>query len=141
MAKKSSALGRLVECIEIKNADGTTTMVPISSEDNSRSNKILASQVRTLLQENIKSYSGKIMTPKELKELAEAAKSVAEFSGEVYKSGDTMDDGKTTKKAGAVQPSPETDDIKFDVLISSQKQPSQQEQLQKEPEESSQEGV
>lgn len=92
--KKSSALARLVDSIEIKNADGSTTLVPVSKADNDTANKILASQMRSLLQKSIVKFGDlALMTPKELKELAEAARSVAEFSGEVYKSGDSIEDG------------------------------------------------
>jgi hypothetical protein len=125
MAKKSSALGRLVSCIEIKTPDGEVMLVPISAEDNITSNKILASKMRRLIEDNMKSYSGKIMTPKELKELAEAARSVAEFSGEVYKQGEPLEDGKPTKNVTGSDNSGLPDEIKFDALISDQKTPSQ----------------
>lgn len=92
--KKSSALARLVDSIEIKNSDGSTTMVPVSAEDNATANKILASQMRNLIQKSIVKFGDlALMTPKELKELAEAARNVAELSGEVYKSGESIGDG------------------------------------------------
>ena len=81
-AKKSAALARLVEAIEIKNPDGTTTMVPVSAEANSIANKIMASQMRALMQKSIEKFmSIDHMTPKELKEFTEAARNIAEFSG------------------------------------------------------------
>jgi hypothetical protein len=92
--KKSGAVARLVESIEIHNADGSTTMVPVTAEDNSKANKILASQMRDLITKSIVKFGGlAIMTPKELKELTEAARNIAEFSGEVYKSGETIETG------------------------------------------------
>lgn len=93
-AKKSGALARLVSSIEISNPDGTVTHVPITAEDNSTANKILASQMRELISKSIHKFGGlDVMTPKELKELTEAARNVAEFSGEVYKSGESIDAG------------------------------------------------
>lgn len=90
-AKKSAALARLVEAIEIKNPDGTTTMVPVSAEANSIANKIMASQMRALMQKSIEKFMGiDHMTPKELKEFTEAARNIAEFSGEVYKAGEEV---------------------------------------------------
>lgn len=91
--KKSGALARLVESIEIKNPDGTITQVPVTKEDNDNLNKILASQMRDLIQKSIHKFAGQDhMTPKELKELTEAARNVAEFSGEVYKAGESLDE-------------------------------------------------
>ncbi len=92
--KKSGALARLVSSIEISNPDGTITHVPVSAEDNSTANKILASQMRELISKSIHKFGGlDVMTPKELKELTEAARNVAEFSGEVYKSGEVIETG------------------------------------------------
>ena len=97
--KKSGALARLVESIEIKNPDGTTTLVPVSKEDNATANKILASQMRTLIQKHIEKMGNlDVMTPKELKEMTEAAKNIAEFSGEVYKDGESIGDEEGEKK-------------------------------------------
>lgn len=91
--KKSAALARLVESIEIKNNDGTTLMVPVSAEANDILNKILASQMRSLIQKSMEKFANQDhMTPKELKELTEAARNVAEFSGEVYKSGEEINE-------------------------------------------------
>ncbi len=93
MAKKSAALARLVESIEITNADGTKLMVPVSAEANATLNKIMASQMRALIQKSMEKFADvDHMTPKELKELTEAARNVAEFSGEVYKSGEEINE-------------------------------------------------
>lgn len=90
-AKKSAVLARLVEAIEIRNPDGTTTMVPVSAEANSIANKIMASQMRALMQKSIEKFMDMPhMTPKELKEFTEAARNIAEFSGEVYKAGEEV---------------------------------------------------
>lgn len=90
--KKSSTLARLMDSVEIKNTDGDTVMVPVTAEDNIIANKILASQMRALIQKSIQKFGGQdFLTPKELKELTEAARNVAEFSGEVYKPGDSLE--------------------------------------------------
>lgn len=118
--KKSAALARLVQSIEITNADGTTTMVPISADDNATANKILASQMRHLIQRSIEKFGNlDLMSPKELKDLTEAARNIAEFSGEVYKAGDPIDEP-GEKKADAVV----ADVIDFSKLNASQPPPS-----------------
>lgn len=91
--KKSAALARLVDSIEIKNPDGTTLMVPVSADANAVLNKIMASQMRALIQKSMEKFAGQDhLTPKELKELTEAARNVAEFSGEVYKAGEEINE-------------------------------------------------
>lgn len=119
--KKSSALARIVQCIEITNKDGTTTLVPVSKEDNARANKVLASQIRALIQANIASYQGKIMLPKELKEIADAAKTIADFSGEVYKDNETVGDSEEKNVTGNDKAAPLPSEVSFDVLIQSPK--------------------
>lgn len=115
--KKPATLARLVESIEIKNADGTITMVPVTKEDNDNLNKILASQMRDLIQKSIQKFGSlDHLTPKELKELTEAARNVAEFSGEVYKSGDSIDDNNVKRVDPVV-----SDLIDFSKLKGSQK--------------------
>lgn len=115
--KKSGALARLVESIEIKNPDGTTTLVPVSKEDNATANKILASQMRSLIQKHIEKMGNlDVMTPKELKEMTEAAKNIAEFSGEVYKDGETIGDEEGEKKIDGVA----TDVLDFSKLKDNQ---------------------
>lgn len=91
--KKSAALARLVESIEITGDDGTKLMVPVSAEANATLNKIMASQMRALIQKSMEKFADQDhMTPKELKELTEAARNVAEFSGEVYKAGEEINE-------------------------------------------------
>jgi hypothetical protein len=130
--KKSSALARLVTSIEIKNPDGSLTLVPVSAEDNTTANKILASQMRDLISRSIAKFGSlDMMTPKELKEITEAARNIAEFSGEVYKSGDFPQDGDSGEKhvdQSSVEP------IDFASIKSGQKKPEEQEgQLESTP--------
>src|SRR5207342_2062899 len=68
-------------------------MVPVSAEANATLNKIMASQMRALIQKSMEKFAdADHMTPKELKELTEAARNVAEFSGEVYKAGEEINE-------------------------------------------------
>lgn len=91
--KRSAALARLVDSIEITSPDGAKLMVPVSAEANATLNKIMASQMRALIQKSMEKFSNvDHMTPKELKELTEAARNVAEFSGEVYKAGEEINE-------------------------------------------------
>ncbi len=91
--KKSAALARIVESIEITSDDGTKLLVPVSAEANATLNKIMASQMRALIQKSMEKFADQDhMTPKELKELTEAARNVAEFSGEVYKAGEEINE-------------------------------------------------
>jgi len=112
--KKSSTTARLMTSIEVAQEDGTSLMIPVSAEDNAIANKILASQMRALIQKHIAKIGGlDMVTPKELKELTEAAKNVAEFSGNVYKTGDNLDGGESKPKEENV-----TNTVAFDSLIS-----------------------
>ncbi len=103
MAKKSSAMARLVTSIEVKQPDGSLISVPVSAEDNTKANKIMASKMRSMFESTMKKYQDaeQTLTPKELKEMADAARAIAEFSGEIYKSGDVIqeEDGPSVKQA------------------------------------------
>jgi len=92
MAKDKKALTRLIPH-NVITKDGVEVMVPTGQAENSMANKFLASQMRHMLHEQIKKYNdGEIrLTPKELKDLTEAARNVAEFSGVVYKESDEID--------------------------------------------------
>ena len=110
--KRKSQVVNVIESIEVKNKDGSIVAVPLTAEDNSNANKILASQVRNLIQKTIEKYNEATLTPKELKDLASAAKELADFSGEVYKSGD-LNPNDTEKKAEKVDDS----SVSFDKLL------------------------
>lgn len=78
--------------VDIKLPDGGVVIVPTERSGNRVANMILAAQIRHLIQDSIKTYKDKEMlpTPKDLKDLAEAAKSLHQFSGEVYKEDDPL---------------------------------------------------
>jgi hypothetical protein len=101
--------------VDIKMPDGGIVIVPSERSGNRVANMILAAQIRHLIQESIKSYKDKDMlaTPKDLKDLAEAAKSLHQFSGEVYKEDEPMPNA--PKKIR--EPSKADDDISFDSAI------------------------
>lgn len=88
MAKgtKKSLLDRLTPNAQVVVVDGNELRVPSDRAENAVMNTVLAAQVRSLIQEMLKRYKdGEIpMTPKELNDLAAAAKNVASFSNEVY---------------------------------------------------------
>src|SRR5690349_1186230 len=75
------------DSVDIKMPDGDSVIVPTEKSGNRVANMILAAQIRHMIQNSIKTYKDKDMlpTPKDLKDLAEAAKSLHQFSGEVYK--------------------------------------------------------
>lgn len=99
--------------IDIKLPDGGLVIVPSEKSGNRAANMILAAQIRHLIQDSIKTYKDKEMlpTPKDLKDLAEAAKSLHQFSGEVYKEDEPLP---TAPKR--VKDTPKEDDINFDVI-------------------------
>jgi len=114
--KGSSALTRLVPSTTVR-IDGHDVMVPNGVSENANANRLLASQMRDLFQRQLKKYKdGDVgMTPKELKELSDAARNIAEFSGIVYK--ESADINGTIKPSrGEVPVDPSTDDINLDSI-------------------------
>lgn len=107
MAKKENkdqgALARLVPH-QVVNVDGHDVMVPNGTAENANANKLLASQMRTLIQKNIKKFNDQDirLTPKELLDMAAAAAKIAEFSGVVYKEAEQGPDDKPQMKQADV---------------------------------------
>ena len=93
MAKKpqTTSLSKLIgNSIVVKDSDESEgIVVPMGAEENRMANMLLAAQMRQLIRDAMKKYKEKeaLLTPKELKDLAETAKTVAEFSGTVYSGG------------------------------------------------------
>lgn len=73
--------------ISVTESNGDELIIPSDQAGNRVANMIMAAQIRALIQRSMKTYKEKDMlpTPKDLKDLAEAAKSLNQFSGEVYK--------------------------------------------------------
>jgi hypothetical protein len=112
MAKKSSALSRLITSIEVKDENGTLS-VPVSKESNSLANKVLITRIRTMIEESIKEWKmkGLSLTPKELRELAGAARDVADSSNLIYGDGEDIVDPSSKPEKDAEQVSPEAIDF------------------------------
>src|SRR6478736_5785099 len=100
--------------IAVKESNGDTLIIPSDKAGNRVANMILAAQIRSLIQGYIKTYKEKDMlpTPKDLKDLAEAAKSLHNFSGEVYREDDGSPLEKETSKKKVIKVGP-ADDIDF----------------------------
>lgn len=84
---QSSEKKLMPNALVVKTTDGSELVLPADKNENSIANKILAAQIRQALTAAIRKYKDMDvpLTPKELKDLADAGKSVAQFSGEVYK--------------------------------------------------------
>ncbi len=112
---KGSINDLIGDSISVTESNGDVLIIPSDRSGNRVANMILAAQIRSLIQGSIKTYKEKEMlpTPKDLKDLAEAAKSLNQFSGEVYKDDETPLATQTSKrkviKVGAA------DDIDFNV--------------------------
>lgn len=105
--------------IDIKLPDGGVVIVPSEKSGNRAANMILAAQIRHLIQDSIATYKDKDMlpTPKDLKDLAEAAKSLHQFSGAVYTEEDPPPSIPKTIKEAAAAP----DEVSFDAVIEQEK--------------------
>jgi hypothetical protein len=97
--KEKAALVNLTPHSITVTVDGHDVRVATNESENRIMNQVLASQVRYLLQQSIKKFNDMEapLTPKELRDLAEAAKAAATFSAEVYSKGDGIDPGKEEK--------------------------------------------
>lgn len=94
---------------------GSEIRVASNKDENAVMNMIVVSQMRNLIQENIKKYKEQDiqLTPKELKELADAAKSIADFSLNVYKDAEPLKD----RDAKGVKKDPtDVNAISFDAI-------------------------
>ena len=102
MAKGQELTSLLPKTVEIK-ADGITVRVAGNAQENTIMNYFMLAQVRALIQENVKRYMEKdiTVTPKELKDLVEAAKGLAESSTSVYKSEEAPISNKPAEKPPA----------------------------------------
>ncbi len=102
--------------VDIKMPGGATIIVPSDKSGNRVANMILAAQIRAMIQKNLKRYDDQDMlaTPKDLKDLAEAAKSLHQFSGDVYKEDDG---GQPVAKPKKVADSSDNSDVNFDTAI------------------------
>ncbi len=117
---KNKALAMLTPNAIKTSINGEEIVVAGNKGENDVLNMVVAAQMRNMLQENIKRYkeSGQTLTPKELKELAEAARNIAEFSGEIYKGAESLDERSTenSKEPGEKKVEGTLSDISFDKI-------------------------
>src|SRR5664279_5555571 len=88
-----NALAHIVKGVEVT-IDGSTVFVPSNKEENSVASMVTAAQMRDLIQAQIKKYKdGELqLSPKELRDLAEALATVAKFSGCLLYTSDAADE-------------------------------------------------
>lgn len=94
MAKKSKSteLDALLPNSQIIKIGDLDVRVAGDAGENRTQNYILAGQIRAIIEKQLKSYQDldRPMTPKEMKDMADAGRSLAEFSAEVYKGGEPV---------------------------------------------------
>jgi len=83
--RKSSALANFAKTLTVK-VDGMEVAVPVGQAENKFLNCVIISQMRQMLQENLKKIkdTDAIITPRELKDLVDSIARMAEASGEIY---------------------------------------------------------
>ena len=66
--------------------NGETVLVPTNRDQNTLANQLVAAQIRHQIQKQLKKIEDgdTMLTPRELRDLTEAASKLAEFSGTVY---------------------------------------------------------
>lgn len=101
--KKPSALRAIVgESIQVRGDGENSLIVPLTADGNKMANMVMAAKMRLIMDGSLKKYTEQdaLLTPKEIKDLADAAKSIASFSAEVYQGGDTNSGRKAPKDDG-----------------------------------------
>lgn len=104
--KKAMSLDALVgQSVKVDDGQGGQFLVPLGPSENRTANQILASQMRNYIQKQMKMYADgeKMLTPAELRQLAEAAAVVARFSGEVYEKAEVLPHAQSIKKVESVE--------------------------------------
>ena len=98
MPKKERSI--VVKSFEVSQ-NGQTIRVPVDKNENRIANMISAAQMRDLIQTQIKRYKdGELdLSPKELKDLAEALSTVSKMSGDVYEGANPEQEDETTEKS------------------------------------------
>lgn len=104
--------------VDIKLPDGGIVIVPSEKSGNRVANMILAAQIRTMIQKSIATYQEKEMlpTPKDLKDLASAARELHVFSSEVYK-----EDDAPLAELKKVKAPKEAEEVNFDEALETPK--------------------
>jgi hypothetical protein len=110
---KKLAIGSLTPNSFLVNIGGTEVRVPKDKFENALMNMCLSARLRTVLEQHMDEYKKdeKILSPKELRDLAGAARDIAAFSAEVYNASEPIANPSPTQ----VEQSP-GEDISFDTL-------------------------
>lgn len=113
--KKSKALvaSSLAPKSIVVSVNGEEVMVPQDKHENAVLNFFLAARMRKVFENHLDMYKQDElkMSPKEIRDLAAAARDIAAFSAEIYAANEPIETG-GEKKAQEV----ETEDIPFDDL-------------------------
>ena len=104
--KKQMREKHFSNALVIRRETGDKVLVPLEAKDNRHANMVVASMMRELVKTNIDIYkaSGEALKPKELADLATAAKLAAELSYRAYEpnEGEMNEDGSLKAPTGAV---------------------------------------
>jgi hypothetical protein len=89
---KSSERAMMPNAVIISTVDGQELTVPSNKEENSFANQVVIAQIRQQINRNLKLYREReeLMTPKELKDMAEAAAVLIKSSAEIYQNADPL---------------------------------------------------
>lgn len=114
--RKSALVARIAKTLKVS-VDGVDVHMPVGKAENQVMNCLLVSQVRTMVQENLKKIREMEapITPRELKDLVDAVGSLAKHSAEVYQDLDGEIEKKEEKPADTVEVDATKEDD-FDVL-------------------------
>lgn len=118
--KASRQLALLVPNAIRVQVDGGEIFVASNREENSMMNMVVASQIRSVLQETIKRLKERdvTLTPKELKELSDAARNVAEMSDSIYAGSEPItDQTDKDKEKNVTGQSTDLSSIDFNVMV------------------------
>ena len=104
--KKQMREKHFANALVVRRDTGEKVLVPLEAKDNRHANMVVASMVRDIVKHNIDLYkaSGEALRPKELADLAMAAKLAAELSYRAYEpdASEKNEDGSIKAPAGAV---------------------------------------
>jgi hypothetical protein len=112
---KSRELASLTPNAKEFKVDGQTIVVAFNGDENRILGFIVAAQIRSIIQKSLKRYSESEapLSAKELKDIAEAGRTLAEFSAKLYEGSDPI---QTEKKAEPAA-TPTTDFSKLEIKV------------------------
>lgn len=103
--------------VSIKLPDESSVIVPTDKIGNKIANMVVAAQIRAMLQKSISRYNEQDMlpTPKDLRDLAEAGKSLSQFSKEIFQEAEGEGNIKQSTPVKPEQGGSEVESVDFDV--------------------------